>query len=301
MSWQLSRAFGSSTVLAVVLSLGSLRAEETQERAASLASTSSVSPVHRVFKLPTPEAPASVHRSDDLKPVLKMAVAGYKQMRARVKDYSCILVRRERVDDRLGPHEFIFAKVRHRELDGNQVVVPFSVYLRFLKPSSVAGREVLYVEGKNNGEMFARRGGKRFSFVTTRLSPNSELAMTGNRYPVTEFGIENLLYRLIQSAKLATQRPCEVKYLPEAKINGRSALGIVVVNKEESEDLPFKEARIFVDNELQVPLHYESYGWPEDDSEESPLLEQYTYTKLQLNPGFSDTDFSEDNPEYHVK
>lgn len=301
MSWQLSRAFGSSTILGLAVCLGSLRAEETQERAESLAAASSVISVHRVFKLPTPSPQASPQTSADLQPVLKMAVAGYKQMRAQVKDYSCILVRRERVDDRLGPHEFIYAKVRHRETQGKQVVVPFSIYLKFLKPSSVAGREVLYVEGKNNDEMFARRGGKRFSFVTTRLSPHSELAMTGNRYPITEFGIENLLFRLIQSAKVASQRPCEVKYLPEAKINGRSALGIVVVNHEASDELPFKEARIFVDNELQVPLHYESYGWPEEDSDESPLLEQYTYTKLQLNHGFTDADFSEDNPDYHVK
>lgn len=296
----LSRAIGWSTGLVVVWGCSALWGDELRGPAAALATTS-VSPVHRVFKLPTPAVDVSSKSSDDLRPVIKMAVAGYKQMRERVKDYSCVLVRRERVDDRLGPHEFIYAKVRNRVMDGQRVVVPFSVYLKFLKPASVAGREVLYVEGQNNDEMFARRGGKRFSFVTTRLSPHSEMAMTGNRYPLTEFGIENLLYRLIQSAKEASQRPCEVRYLPEAKINGRSALGIVVVHKEESDDLPFHEARIFVDDELQVPLHYESYGFPEEGAEQGPLLEQYTYTRLQLNPGFTDADFSADNPDYQVK
>jgi hypothetical protein len=255
-----------------------------------------------VFKLPTPDignpSPDSEH---PVLPVLRMAVDGYRQLRATVRDYTCIMVRRERVHGRLGNHEFIYAKVRHRQMQNGQVIVPFGVYLKFLKPASVAGREVLYVEGKYNGEMLARRGGTRFAFVTTRLRPDSELAMQGNRYPITEFGIENLLRRLIESARDEMQYPSQVEYVHDATINGRLVDGIIVTHTETEPRAPYFQAKIFVDDELQVPVHYESYDWPKTAGGEPVLTEQYTYLKLQLNAGLTDLDFDESNPQYQVR
>jgi hypothetical protein len=254
------------------------------------------------LKLPTPDLPDGQSRADHpLVPVVRMAMESYRRMRADVRDYTCVMVRRERIEGRLRPHEYIFAKVRHRQVQDQQVVVPFSVYLKFLKPASVRGREVLYVEGKNGGEMFARRGGTRFAFVTTRLLPESDLAMRDNLYPITEFGIENLLYRLIQVARRDLQSECQVKLLPDAKINDRAAQGIIVTHQSRQESPNFYQARIFVDKELSLPIHYEAYDWPATPDAEPPVMEQYTYTQLQLNRGLSDADFSEDNPQYHVK
>jgi hypothetical protein len=257
---------------------------------------------HAVFRLPTPELTPDAPRTEHpVLPVLRMAVEGYRQLRSNVQDYTCLMVRRERVDGRLGPHEFIFAKVRQRKVRDGQVVVPFGVYLKFLKPASVAGREVLYVEGKYDGEMLARRGGTRFAFVTTRLLPTSELAMQGNRYPITEFGIENLLRRLIESARDELKISCHVEYLPEATINGRPVDGIVVTHPDTEPRAPYFQAKIFVDELLQVPVHYESYDWPKQADEEPLLTEQYTYTNLQLNVGLTELDFDESNPDYQLR
>ncbi len=230
-----------------------------------------------------------------------MAVDGYRQLRDSVQDYTCVMVRRERVNGQLGNHEFIFAKVRQRKVHQGQVVVPFAVYLKFLKPASVAGREVLYVEGKYDGEMLARRGGTRFAFVTTRLRPNSDLAMQGNRYPITEFGIENLLRRLIESARKELDFQCQVDYLPDARINGRAVDGVVVTHVGPARGTPYYQAKIFVDEEYQVPVHYESYDWPSRDGEEPRLTEQYTYTNLRLNVGLTELDFDESNPQYQLR
>ncbi len=255
-----------------------------------------------VYRLPTPELKPEAPRGEHpVIPVLRMAVEGYRQLRSNVQDYTCVMVRRERVEGRLGPHEFIYAKVRQRKVVDGQVVVPFSVYLKFLKPASVAGREVLYVEGKYNGEMLARRGGTRFAFVTTRLAPNSELAMQGNRYPITEFGIENLLRRLIESAREELDYSCQVDYLPEAMINGRPVDGVVLTHPDTQPRAPFFQAKIFVDEQLQVPVHYESYDWPKESGEEPLLTEQYTYTNLQLNVGLTEMDFDESNPDYQLR
>jgi hypothetical protein len=254
-----------------------------------------------VLKIPTPSGPVEVPADHPLRPVITMATEGYHRIHREIRDYTCILVRRERVEGRLRPPEFIYAKVRHRQVDGEQVVVPFSLYLKFLKPSSVKGREVLYVEGRNGGEMFARRGGTRFAFVTTRLRPDSELAMRGNRYPVTQFGIENLVRRLIVSARNDLDTQCRVDMLPDAKINDRSASAILVTHRTPQENPEFYQARIFVDKELELPVHFEAYDWPESPEKEPELIEQYSYTQLQLNRGLTDADFSENNPQYRVK
>lgn len=250
-------------------------------------------------RIPVPEPPTSA--APDMSTVIRMAEDSYQRVRQQVSDYTCVLVRRERVDGRLGPHEFIYAKVRNRREANGQVVVPFSLYLKFLKPQDVAGREVLFVEGANDGQMVVRRGGKRFSFVTTHIDPQGDLAMTGNRYPITEFGIENLLYRLIETAQRDAGAECRVKLLPESKIDGHPTHGVIVTYASQEKYPDYREVRIFVDKELQLPIHYECYGWPAKGQNEPPLLEQYTYTKLVLNPGLTDEDFQEDNAEYHLK
>ena len=254
------------------------------------------------LKVPAPEPPRGTSaEASPIRSVLAMAVDGYKRVRAEVDDYTCVVVRRERVDGKLGPHEFIYGKVRHRRTQNGRVVVPFSVYLKFLKPRTVAGRELLYVEGKNNGEIWARRGGTRFAFVTMKLDPNGDLAMRGNRHPITEFGVEKLLYRLAESARRDLFAPCDVEYLQDASINGVPATGVVVTQKYPSENHDYYQARIFVDKDKGLPIHYETYGWPKSPGELPELLEQYTYTNLNLNVGLTDADFSEDNPQYQVK
>ena len=250
------------------------------------------------FKLPTSEPGSQEHA---LMPLIRHAESTYVDLRNSIRDYSCIMVRRERVAGRLRPHEFIYAKVRHRQVSNGQVVTPFSVYLKFAKPERVKGREVLYVEGQNDNRMFVRRGGTRFSFVTTQLDPESELAMRENRYPVTQFGLENLLRRLIIQARAELKAPCDVEYLSEAKINGRAATGIIIKPRKRSSTSSFHEARVFVDNELNLPIHYEAYAPPSKADDKPRLLEQYTYTKIKLNVGYNDIDFDADNPRYQVK
>ena len=41
-----------------------------------------------------------------------------------------------------------------------KVVVPFSVYMKFQRPESIAGREVVYVEGRNGNKIKGSKGGQ---------------------------------------------------------------------------------------------------------------------------------------------
>jgi hypothetical protein len=60
-------------------------------------------------------------------------------------------------------------------------------------------------------------------------------------------------------------------------------------------------ARIFVDDELKIPIRYESYDWPREAGGPPELIEEYTYLDLKLNNGFTDEDFDTRNPDYHFQ
>ena len=57
-------------------------------------------------------------------------------------------------------------------------------------------------------------------------------------------------------------------------------------------------ASVLVDNELQVPVDFASYGWPKQQGGQPLLLEEYMYSNIQLNVGLADNDFERSNPEY---
>jgi outer membrane lipoprotein-sorting protein len=62
--------------------------------------------------------------------------------------------------------------------------------------------------------------------------------------------------------------------------------------------LDFHLARVFLDDELKMPIRYEAYGWPESPGAKPPLLEEYTYMDIKVNVGLADTDFDPSNPKY---
>ena len=63
----------------------------------------------------------------------------------------------------------------------------------------------------------------------------------------------------------------------------------------------FYVARIFIDDEFNVPVRYAAYTWPATPGSEpgnDELIEEYTYLKLELNVGLTDKDFDPANPDY---
>lgn len=242
-------------------------------------------------------------KEDPLRESLRIAYDGQARMQKSIQDYICTLTRRERVDGRLMGYETMFVKVRHQQKQGGRIVEPFSVYVRFISPDRVKGREVIYVEGRNDGRLIVRNGGTRFEHVTTSLLPDSPVAMQHTRYPITEIGMLNLARRLIENGeRVANDKACRVKLVRGAKINGRPSTVIQVAHttrrSELSADLNFKTVRIMIDDELGLPVHYSAYDWPEKEGGLPVLLEEYTYTDVKLNVGLTDLDFDHRNEAY---
>jgi hypothetical protein len=248
------------------------------------------------------EAVLGLKSGHPLAPILKVASECYQRAQSEVRDYACILVRRERVDGHLGELQYIDLKLRHEQVVRGEVLVPFSVYMKFLGPVDVAGREALYVHGQNNGQIRARRGGRRFSYLTAWVSPDSEVLSKENRYPITDIGIKHLSRRLVQLAREELGRDsCSVEYADDSKVDERECRCIQVVRPMPGQEQILQSARIFVDKQLGLPIHFESYETRVGDPSSVRLMEQYTYRRIRLNVGFTDADFDYLNPAYRLK
>jgi hypothetical protein len=229
-----------------------------------------------------------------LDPAITIAREGLQHIRDNVRDYSCTMVKQERINGVVNEPEYIFTEIRNRQVQNGRIVVPFSVYMYFLKPEKVKGREVIYVEGQNNGKMVAHEGsGLKAAFGAVWLAPDGMMAMQGQLYPITDAGIENLVIKLIERAQRDRQMgPVDVQFLRNAKINGRSCTVLQVMHHEQRPEYDFYVARIFIDDELNVPVRYAAYSWPERPGAKPEVIESYTYLNMKINVGLTDDDFN---------
>ncbi len=229
-----------------------------------------------------------------LDPALKIAYAARDAINKNIRDYTCTMIKRERINGTLGERNIMSVKVRQQ---------PFSVYLKFLKPDDAAGREVIYVQGFHNNELVAHEAkGLRAHIGHIWLNPTSALAMDGQRYPITELGISNLTKQLIERAEHDRQfGECDVQFFKGAKVGDRVCTVIEVTHPTPRRNFLFHKAKVYVDDQLQLPIHYEAYSWPKVPGGQPLLDEEYTYFNLQTNVGLTDMDFDMKNPAYHFK
>jgi hypothetical protein len=255
-------------------------------------------PVYRVSN--TGENAVAARTGHPLDPALRLAYEGQERIRLHINDYTAVIAKRERLDGVLPPEpEFMFAKIRNRKLDASgRIVTPFSVYMRFLAPEEKKDREAIYVEGANNGKIVAHGTGVQGLF-TVSLDPRGKLAMAGNRYPITDLGMDHMIAELIKKGERDRQRgEIEVQFFKNAKIDDRTCTCLTVTHPEKRDYFDFNVAQIFIDDELNVPIRYAAYQWPTKPGDGPQLDEEYTYLDMKLNVGLTDADFDPRNPDY---
>ena len=236
-----------------------------------------------------------------LAPLIRFAQNRLKTLDDEIHDYTCTLVKRERIDDRLRDHEHMLMKLRHERNEKGKKV-PFSVYLRYLAPDEIKDREVIYAQGLNRNKIVVWRGGPRLAYVTTAVAPDSEIALKWGHYPITEIGMKTLTKRLIEMGKQEmAHNECKVDYIEGAKINGRSCLMVQLTHPVQRPHFRYYMARVFIDDKLKLPVRYASYDWPAKEGEDPPLIEEYSYVDLKLNVGLKDRDFDYHNPAYRFR
>jgi hypothetical protein len=206
-----------------------------------------------------------------------------------VKDYTGKFCKHERVGEALMSEECNAMKVRHR---------PFSVYLRVLDPAPSAGQEAIYVEGSNDGNIIAHTAGFGSNVIgRVSLDPHGFLATRGNRYTIKDVGLKNLVLKLLDlGERKELFRESRVK-IEKVEFAERPCTRVEISNPRPIGDFRLAVARIVLDAEWDVPVHFESHEWP-DGGGKAVLSESYSYYDLKFNVGLTDRDFDPDNPEY---
>ena len=247
----------------------------------------------------TEKRPEVINREATLEEVLEFAEGAYNRIDKEISDYTCVLFRREYVNGEVYGWQSLTAKIRHEKKVDGEVKVPLSVYVRFLKPEKMSGRAVIYVAGQNNGDLIGRRGGRRSPNMTVQLAPDSPLAMEGNRYPITEIGFKNLAKRLIEVLQQEMEyKDGQIQVWENARVGDRLCTHYRLTHREKRPNLTYHNTEVSVDNELGIPIRYGAYDFPKEQGGQPQLLEQYIYTRVQLNVGLTDKDFDHRNPAY---
>lgn len=214
-----------------------------------------------------------------------------------VRDFTCRVTKRERIDGELQEHRHIDMQVREPRDAGARVTQPLSVRLEFLGPSEVEGRRVLFVAGRHDNRLLVRKGGRRFGYVITDVDPESPIVKQESLMPIAEIGFSQLLDRTIRALQqdIAADPQGDntiVEHITTATINGRPCQMLRITHPLRSDGLQFFTASMSIDDELHVPVRFDVYDWPETPGQPPPLVSEFTYTNVALNVNLDDAAFA---------
>lgn len=233
--------------------------------------------------------------------VLDMAHAVKDHLATTLNDYTARFVKQE-LDDNgvLGPETEILMRVQTRcRNESNDA--PMRVYLAFTSPQNVKGREVIWGADLYDGKMAVHEVGLLLGLKTLWLDPTGFLAMQGQKFPISEIGILKLIDKLIERGEQDRDNPdISVTVIPDQQLDGTPTEVIQVRrSKPSNKEDDFSLAEIILDPERQLILGYRSFGWPDQEGDDPPLLESYTYHDVKTNVGLKESDFDPKNPEYN--
>lgn len=225
-------------------------------------------------------------KSHPLAPALRMGMEALDAMDP-VKDYTATLLKRELLNGKMLDTKI---QIKFRES-------PFSVYLKFLQPN--AGREVVYVQGQNDGKLLVHETGIAALAGTLALDPAGSLALSENRHPITSIGMKNLAAKMMEQWLDETAiEGMSVGYFPNARIEEISCKAIETKHPVRQKGTKFHISRLYLDAQTKYPIRVQQFDFPAAAGGEPPLVEDYLYSNLAMNVGLADLDFSTKNPNY---
>jgi Protein of unknown function (DUF1571) len=218
---------------------------------------------------------------------------------SKTPHYTAQFVKKELVNGELLDEQEIEMKVRH---------APFSVYLKWV--TGEAGREVLYVEGENDGRMKAHPGGWKARLPAVNLEPTGSLAMAESRHPITKAGLFSLTKMMVDTHRedLTKNNIARFEKLQDQVFDGRHCHAFVVEYKDKQSSENYRKSITLIDKEWSVPVYIKNFGWlngeaPADPEQhdEATLVEYYSYSNIKFRSNLIALDFDHTNEDYGFK
>lgn len=238
--------------------------------------------------------PVPIEQRQAFEQMIFAAKERYDNINRQFGSYACIVTMRETIDGELQDMRRAMMIFRAE---------PFSVYLKYITPDDIVGREIIYVEGQYNGRMIVTKGGFRpaFARITKAIKTDSQMAQAESNHSLKELGIASMMKQLLDVAHSTDQFPaCKIEFFENASIDNRSCTVIQIIHEPKSKVFPFYKGQVFIDNQYQVPVRFVCYNWP-DAYGNVTIREEFTYTNIIPNISVSDADFDYRNPRYLFK
>jgi hypothetical protein len=230
---------------------------------------------------------------------LKLLRVGFEQLQ-RTSDYTGTFHKQERVDGILDEGSVIEVKSRHQ---------PLSFYLKWRKGDR--GRELIFVEGENDGEMLVRLGGIRGRMLPVlKIDPNGETAREKTRHDISHMSLLTITNRVIEYREEDLSRTDGImcRLIANGAESGHDQnrpIRVIVEYERPGISGEYRKTINDIDRQTLLPLTIKTYGWPEpgqdipdEDLDQETLLEFYEYSELRFDQNLTDEDFSTANSEY---
>ncbi len=230
-----------------------------------------------------PQAPApAASPMDEPIRLIQEAQKAYQE----VRDYTCLLVKRERMNGTMPPEAVMEMKVRTK---------PFSVYLKWIQPRTEAGQEVCYVAGRNDGKMRVHPKGVLGSFAGfVSLDVNDPRVRRLSRRNITEAGIGNPIERFSASWEIERRDKLtdQVK-VAEYEYNRRRCMRVETIHPTNGNGrFNYYRDVVYFDKQTHLPIRLEFYDWPRQAGDPGQLVESYSFANMRINIGLGDEVFN---------
>lgn len=207
-----------------------------------------------------------------------------------IPSYTLIMTKQQRVKGKLYPRERTFVKFKK----------PFKVYMKWLTGKN-KGRELIFAKGWNDNKIRVRERGGVTGFFSNlvgavNLTPTSNMAMRGNRYPITEFGFQITLKKLLNNIDNYKKRKDKVTIMHEGfkTIGGvRHTCIRLIVPKNPNAGYYAWKTRICINFARNILGEVKCWNW------KNRLAEHYTYRRVRLRARLKNSDFDPKNKKYN--
>lgn len=206
-----------------------------------------------------------------------------RKVHAGIRDYTCTLVKQERINGKLQEQNIIMLKFRPN---------PFSVNMRWLAPRETVGQEVSFIYGRNGNKMrvsFPKGLKKMVGFVS--VDPNDQRVLQHSRHTIYEAGIGTMIEQTIKSMEGERRTNRTQVRVAEYTYNNRRCYRIETTRPEREPQSCYRSV-LYIDKESKLPIRAENYDWPlQGGRAEGELLEVFSFVDLRFNVGLTDADF----------
>jgi hypothetical protein len=197
---------------------------------------------------------------------------------AGLEQYTLVFTRQERrgLIPVLHPPERIAAWFRRQ---------PFSVRMKWLDPDVKYG-ESTYVEGRHDDQVrfVPRRGFLGLKPGIVSISLTTPVVWGESRYPLTDFGLENLMRRTLRTLGEA-RWGCRVEYVGRERLEGSGPVAHHIRLSYSADEFPAPIQDLFIDAETHLP------ALTRVTQVDGDLDGSYRYERVDPNVRLTDEDF----------